>query len=151
MQPTEPSITALLTNTAFTAAATATPAVSGVGFGDDQNPGPLLLWYALGGLAFLAMLLRNVAGFVRDIRGSGAAEKKDVSGHVSSTDHNDDIAAVYDRLEKIRGEIDQKISQQTNTLSRMASDIAAARTAHEITSRSMKQMLAIITRKETEA
>ncbi len=161
MTAADTSPLSILTTAAAAAAMARGPAVmASAGFGPGEDPRPLLAWWAIGGLAFLAMFARNVIGAYRDWKGkkdssSPAAldsitqrvamlESRAAVPSVPSDEHKTDIGDVYTRLEDVRKELDGKITQQGHALTKLAADIAGSRAETRSLNESVRAMLKLI-------
>jgi hypothetical protein len=166
--PDSPSLLSTLTVAAVVPAAGQAPALmAAAGFGEGQDPRPMLAWYAIGGLAFLAMLARNLIGFFADlgkVRGAkkrrqmeeGEAEGEPL-GFVDWHKHNEEISAAHqkvDRLETdlisridaVRRELTEKVDRVNNTVTAVGADAAAAKAGAAATNTLLKQVLTRMTK-----
>lgn len=139
-----------------TAAATAAMArgphfMASAGFGPGEDPRPMLAWYAIGGIAFLALFVRNVVGTWRDLKGKGSnadLEKRitalERNPGTPAGEHKEDIGDVYGRIETVRTELDTKITTLTNSTASLHADLAATRAETRTLNASVRQLVQLI-------
>ncbi len=138
------------------------------GFGEGQDPRPMLAWYAIGGLAFLVMLARNAVGFFSDlgeIRGRKKRQRLEKDGQlppatqfgVDWQTHNREVSEVHqkvDRLEtdlmnkmdEFRRELAGTLQQQGNSITAVASDAAAAKAGAKATNDLLRDLVKRMTK-----
>lgn len=139
------------TDHAFTTLASlssaATPHVMAAGTGEPPDFAMKMLWYGFSGAVIALAAWANWKKATerrRAVAADGPREDCALNAGISHEQHSAELSDVYRKLEAFRKELDDKITAQGNSLTKVAADIAASRAETKTLTSAVQAMLKLI-------